>query len=110
MRTIEKKMLEAIAAKKDMTIDNTSVCFISANESGNPYGSRSEVFLHGNQIATYWHGDVAKGIELQGANNLEINIRTLKSWPTNTTKSRLRALGCNLQTKKGEIYLDGDKI
>lgn len=110
MRKIESDMLTAIHAKKTFVKDNTSVHFVSAQESGNPYGSRSEIYLHGNHIANYWHGDVAKGVELKGADPLEVNIRTLKSWPTNTTKSRLRALGVNLTQKKGVLYIDGVQI
>jgi hypothetical protein len=110
MRKIESDVLAAIQAKKDFVKDNTSVYFISAQESGNPYGSRSEVYLHGNHIANYWHGDIAQGIDLQGAGPVEVNIRTLKSWPTNTTKSRLRALGVNLTQKKGVLYIDGVQI
>lgn len=101
MRVIEKQMLNAIDNKIDWTKDNTSVFFISANESGNPHGSRSEVYLHGNHIASYWHG-------LNDA--LEVCENTLKRYPTNTTKSRLRALGVNVTTKRGVTYLNGEVI
>lgn len=110
MRVIEKKMLEAIKAKKDWMLDNTAVNYISAQESGNPYGSRSEVFLHGNHIATYWHGDTAKGIDTTGAGNAEVNVRTLQRWPSPTTKSRLRALGVSVYTRKGVTYLNDKAI
>lgn len=56
MRKIEQKMIEAIEHKADNFVSgNTSVFFISASESGNPFGSRSEIMLHGNHIATFWH-------------------------------------------------------
>lgn len=93
-------MIGAIHAKKDFIKDNTAVFFISANESGNPHGSRSEVFLHGNHIADYWHD----------SGTLEVDTITLKRWATNTTKSRLRALGAKVTTKNYATYLDGKAI
>lgn len=100
MRKIEKQMLDAISQRKDFKLDNTAVFFISSNESGNPHGSRSEVFLHGNHIANHWHD----------SGQIEVNSRTLAQWPTPTTKSRLRALGANVTTKKGQTFLDGVSI
>lgn len=83
MRKIEKEMLEAIHSRKDWHNDNTVVFFFGAGETGNPHGSRSEVYLHGNHIASFWHdsGDV------------EYNSHFFREWPTRTTVSRLRALG-----------------
>jgi|APGre2960657373_1045057.scaffolds.fasta_scaffold262389_2 hypothetical protein len=92
MRVIEEKMNAAIAKKQNFTLDNTTVSY---NESENV----SSILLHGNNIADYWHGS-----------GLRVNSQTLKRWPTNTTKSRLRALGANLFTKKGTIYLNGQAI
>ena len=101
MRKIEKLMLNAISSKVDKWMNsNTAVFYISANESGNPFGSRSEVFLHGNHIADYWHE----------SGSLEVNSRTLAQWSTPTTKSRLRALGANVATRKGVTYLDNVAI
>jgi CobQ-like glutamine amidotransferase family enzyme len=100
MRKIEKQMLQAIHSKADKwTCDNTAV-FLDG--IGNPYGPRSEVYLHGNMIAAYWHGPNVPENE-----RLEVDIRTLARWPSNTTKSRLRALGANVATKAGKTYLDG---
>lgn len=96
MRKIEQQMLNAIHAKKDFISGNTAVFFISATESGNPFGSRSEVFLHGNHIADYWHE----------SSSLEVDCRTLAQWATVTTKSRLRALGAKVRTCKGITYLN----
>lgn len=94
-------MLHAISSKADKWVNNnTAVFYISANESGNPFGSRSEVFLHGNHIADYWHE----------SGSLEVNSRTLAQWSTPTTKSRLRALGANVATRKGVTYLDNVAI
>lgn len=39
-----------------------------------------------------------------------VNKSTLEQWPSNTTKSRLRALGCNVYTKKGVTYLNDESI
>jgi len=100
MRKIEQQLIAAIKAKRDFRLDNTSAYFIGASESGNPFGSRTEVYLHGNPIAYYWH---EKG-------ELEVNIITLARYPTVTTKSRLRALGANVSTKKGVTYLDGVQV
>lgn len=105
MRKIEQQMLDAIHTKKaEWRSDNTAVFFENA---GNPYGTRSEVYLFGNHIATYWHGDGCNPLE---GSNLEVNTATLARWPSNTTKSRLRALGANLTTKKGVLYLDGKAL
>ena len=100
MRKIEKEMLSAVHAKRDFRKDNTSVFFISSSESGNPNGSRAEVYLHGNHIANFWHE----------CGTLEVNARTLARWQTPTTKSRLRALGANVTTRKGQTFLDGQLI
>jgi hypothetical protein len=101
MRKIEKQMLNAINAKVDKWVNNnTAVFYVSAMESGNPFGARSEVYLHGNHIADYWHE----------SGSLEVNSRTLSQWATVTTKSRLRALGANVTTRKGITYLDGKAI
>jgi hypothetical protein len=35
---------------------------------------------------------------------------TLSRWSTNTTKSRLRALGANVTTRKGVTYLNNVAI
>jgi len=102
MRKIEQKMLHAIHAKVEKWMnDNTAVFYISANESGNPFGSRSEIYLHGNLIAEYWHDSPTP---------LAVDTKTLSRWSTNTTKSRLRALGANVSTRKGVTYLNNVAI
>lgn len=98
MRKIEQQMLNAIHNKLDKWMNNnTAVFYISASESGNPNGSRSEIYLHGNLIAEYWH-DLPTP--------LEVDTVTLARWQTPTTKSRLRALGANVTTRKGVTYLN----
>lgn len=95
MRKIEQQMLAAIHSKKEAwTKDNTGVYFENCNSK---FGGRSEIYLHGNHIADYWHRD----------GELVVNEHTLMKWPTPTTKSRLRALGANVTTKKGTTYLNG---
>ena len=100
MRKIEKQMVDAVLNKNDFMSGNTAVYFISANESGNINGSHSEVFLHNNHIADYWHN----------SKELAVNVKTLARWPTVTTKSRVRALGANVTTKNYVTYLNGVSI
>lgn len=102
MRKIEQQMLNAIHNKLDKWMNNnTAVFYISASESGNPNGARSEIYLHGNLIAEYWH-DLPTP--------LEVDTATLARWSTPTTKSRLRALGANVATRKGITYLNNVAI
>ena len=89
MRKIEKKMIEAIEQGRNFTLANTHVK-IDANTA--------HVFLHGNHIAS-----VVNEIVM-------VNVDTLRKYPTNTTKSRLRALGINVSTKKGITYLNGEEV
>lgn len=102
MRKIEQQMLSAIYSKADKwTNNNTAVFYISSSESGNPHGARSEIYLHGNLIAEYWHNLDTP---------LAVDTKTLARWPTPTTKSRLRALGANVATRKGVTYLNNVAI
>lgn len=89
MRQIEKKMIDAIKQGRNFTLDNTHVK-IDANTA--------HVFLHGNHIASVTHG------------NVRVNVNTLRLFPTPTTKSRLRALGVDVYTKKGITYLNGEEV
>ena len=73
MRKIELEMLGALQAGKVWQNGNTST---------NGCGS---VFLHGNCIA-YTKDGV-----------LMADVDTLRRWPTNTTRSRLRALGFSVK-------------
>jgi hypothetical protein len=103
MRKIEQQMIDAIHNKTEKWIsNNTAVFYISATESGNPFGSRSEIYLHGNLIAEYWHD--------RTISPLEVETVTLRRYPTVTTKSRLRALGANVSTRKGVTYLNNAAI
>ena len=74
-------MNNAIRAKKNFSSSNTTVKTFTFHESRGKYCEESEVFLHGNHIATYNH--VTKELTLFDG-----------GWQSNTTKSRLNAL-CN---------------
>lgn len=89
MRVIEKKMLDAIEQGRNFTLDNTHVK-IDANTA--------HVFLHGNHIASVVN------------DNVMVNRDTLRSYPTPTTKSRLRALGVDVYTKNFVTYLNGEEV
>lgn len=92
MRKIESQMLNAILNRKSWQLDNTSVTV--RNDAS------MSVFLHGNHIADI---DCPTGFVL-------VNQETLRRWQTPTTKSRLRALGANVSTRKGVTYLDNVAI
>ena len=89
MRVIEKKMIQAIEHRRNFTLANTHVK-IDANTA--------HVFLHGNHIASVVN------------DNVMVNKDTLRLFPTPTTKSRLRALGVDVYTKKGVTYLNGEEV
>jgi len=90
MRKIEQKMNQAIRTGKNWAGANTNV-YHFINDDGTRFTS---IFLHCNHIA-----NVRDGI-------LTVNRYTLARWPSVTTKSRLRALGANVYTKRGVTYLD----
>ena len=92
MRKIEQQMLDAISSRRTWHGSNTSVSSID--------DVNCAVFLHGNHIA-----DVNSETGF-----VMVNKYTLAKWPTPTTKSRLRALGANVYTKKHTVYLDGQPI
>lgn len=91
MRKIEQQMMVAIMNRKSWQSGNTSVSV--RNDSS------MSVFLHGNHIADVW----ALGF-------ISVNTDTLRQWSTPTTKSRLRALGANVCTRKGVTYLNNVAI
>jgi hypothetical protein len=97
MRKIEKLMLKAINEVKPFRLDNTEVII----HASHPASSRTiEVKLHGHSIAL-----------ISGADGfLTVNIETLRNWPTRTTKSRLRALGADLVSKRGKLFLNGKEV
>lgn len=100
MRKIEQQTLDAVKARKNWRCANMAVFYLSPSETGNPFGGRSEIYPHGNHIADYWHDD----------QTVAVNTRTLNQWGTNTTLSRLRALGANVRRCKGVILLNDEPL
>jgi hypothetical protein len=92
MRKIEKLMNDAIHSQKRWSLQNTIVSPID--------DVNVAVYLHGHEIAIV---NTYNGFTMT-------NIDTLRRYPTNTTKSRLRALGVSVSTRKGVTYLDGKAI
>ncbi len=91
MRKIEQQMRAAAVQGFNWASGNTTVTVRGSN-------GLAEVFLHGHLIAYVREGKAVP------------NLTTLREWPTNTTKSRLRALGINVSTCKGITYVDGINI
>ena len=90
MRQIEQKMVDAVQKGNNWELANTEV--ISDGEG------LSWVYLHGHMIALSVDGII------------EPIRETLLEWPTRTTMSRLRALGVDVCKRRGDIYLDGEKL
>jgi len=93
MRKIETEMLNALKNGLNWSKDNTQVKQVAMSP-------RAEVFLHGHKIADCFYGCAL----------VEPSLSTLRAWPTMTTKSRLRALGVNVTTRKGDTFVDGVKL
>lgn len=90
MRKIEQQMILAAKSHRDWRLSNT--------ETRRCIGC-TRVYLHGNEIAKVLdNGSVVP------------NIVTLRQYPTNTTKSRLRALGVDVYQKDYAVYVDGRAI
>ena len=92
MRKIEQQMNNAINNQKRWSMQNTIVSPID--------DTNMAVYLHGHEIAII---NTHNGFVMT-------NIDTLRRYPTNTTKSRLRALGVNVATRNGVTYLDNVAI
>ena len=93
MRLIEEQMNQAINNKTYWSKDNTTV-------DANAISSKAYVYLHEHHIATYHYDD----------ETIVPNLNTLAAWPTVTTKSRLRALGVNVYTRKGITYVNDREV
>ena len=91
MRKIEQQMWEAINSLNNWDGSNTTVFHTNRG---------AVVYLHGHHIASV---NATTG-------KVTVNKTTLAAYPTNTTKSRLRALGVDVYTKNGITYLDGEEI
>lgn len=90
-RKIEQKMCEAVATRRNWQNGNTEV-WLDVN-------GQLKVGLHGNVIAIV----VTSGRVMPC-------LDTLKTWPTPTTMSRLRALGVHVYQRKGRVYLDDVEV
>ena len=94
MRTIEKQMWQAIECQdRQWSTGNTAVEYRFNDDV-------SRVYLHGHHIADYDHG----------TESVSPNLKTLRAWPTNVTRSRLRALGINARIKQGQPTINGELI
>jgi hypothetical protein len=92
MRQVEKQMIAAINRNENWALANTKVTYLSEDDE-------SRVYLHGHLIATVDDFGIARPV-----------LSTLIARPTRTTMSRLRALGVDVCTRKGDIYIDGEKL
>jgi len=100
MRKIELQMLHNITFGQDWAQANTATI-----RAESEHDSIMNVYLHGNHIATII--GAAYGRDEWW---VDVNIGTLRAFPTRTTMSRLRALGVDVHTHKGEVLLDGEAI
>ena len=95
MRKIEVEMLAAVRGFRNWSSGNTLVALHRSPDGA----TVARVYLHGNHIA-----DVPVG------GPVTVNVETLRRWPTNTTISRLRALGVDVRIKGGLLYIDGIRV
>lgn len=100
MRKIELQMLNAIYNNKSWQSGNTTVT--------PRFDGSLSVYLHGNHIADVVNSQIADGVITPRI--VDVNKETLRQWSTPTTKSRLRALGASVSTRKGVTYLNNVAI
>ena len=100
MRKIEIQMLNAIYNNKAWQLGNTTVT--------PRFDGSLSVYLHGNHIADVVNSKIADGVITPRI--VDVNKETLRKWSTPTTKSRLRALGADVSTRKGITYLNNVAI
>lgn len=92
MRKLEQQMMQAIQSNSPGAFGNTSV----GRDADNP--NVMVVRLHGNHIASI---KIAGGCIL----GRWINLRMLDDYPTQTTLSRLRAMGFRVRKAKGQVII-----
>lgn len=93
MRKIEEEMLSAITSGLNWRKTNTEVHF---NMDGHGFA----VYLH--------HNLIARGVTEN--HSFQITCATLAGWDTQTTRSRLRALGVDVpQLRRDEGYIQPRK-
>jgi hypothetical protein len=93
MRKIELRMLQLIANKQSGNCSGNTTVFCHSQNNW------CSVHLHGHHIATVSQNGIVKP-----------DLDTLKKYPTMTTKSRLRALGVNVSTRKRVVFVDDNAI
>jgi len=98
MRQIEEQMVDAIENGRNWQSGNTGVRIHPSN-----YAHWADVYLHGNHIAEVFCG-------ASGHRTVDVNVDTLAEYPTRTTMSRLRALGADVCTRKGKVYLNDREV
>ena len=96
MKVIERKMVEAWDHDRSMKCDNTRV---TSGFSGKP---GTETWIYGTSVELF-------GNEIARKSNNKVRF-TLAGWNTTTTRSRLRALGIYIHTRKGIPYYNGEPI
>ena len=101
MRKIESEMVFNVMMGRNWSQANTRVQRFAYSRASLTSGG-CDVYLHGHHIATVWNA--CDGRERW---DVVVNKDTLRAWPTRTTMSRLRALGVDVCTRKGEVMLDG---
>ncbi len=94
MRQIELCLVAAIRKNDKFKMGNTEYRPFGADHTG-------AVLLHGNVIARILPGD-----EVSGFGVIPVEA-TFCTWPTPTTRSRLRALGVDASIKNGVACING---
>lgn len=89
MRQIEKAMCAAVKARFNWHCSNT------------------EVKVEGNSVKVYLHGNLIYKENIAG-----VAAFTLAGWNSNTTRSRLKALGVHVRSKNfaPQVYKNGEWI
>ncbi len=96
MRKIEMEMLAAIRRA-------------FAKPNGYSWRKRNtEIHRTEQAVHIYLHGNPLAAITPDG--KATVFLETVRRWPTQTTLSRLRALGVNIRQRNWELYIDGKPI
>lgn len=90
MRKIDEMVLNAVENKGNLSVSNTHVATDSTK-------SITRVYLHGNLIAKYDHRTGKRYFNMRG-------------WNSNTTRSRLNALGADVRQRNFKPVFNGQVI
>ena len=102
-RKIEQQMCAAVSNMRYWKDSNTEVSIAESNMPGHT-GRWAVIRLHGHVIAEY------SPDRRIGEPALNVNVDTLRQWPSNTTLSRLRALGARVCRRNHVVHLDGQPL